>query len=78
MTCPRCASLLITQYDETRCYACGFYDNPPYPESIRDPYDRIKCRNCANKNVPGKTYCQHCLDVMYDYRKAKQAKRETA
>jgi hypothetical protein len=72
MNCPRCSGLIVTQYDETRCLQCGWYDNPPYAESIRDAYDKICCRNCKRKPVKGKSLCQSCLDYQVDYRK-KQA-----
>jgi len=73
MRCRRCSGFILEDgEDNTRCLMCGFYPlNVPYPEAIRDAYDRIKCRNCRNPNVPGKTYCQQCLDVMKDYHKKK-------
>jgi hypothetical protein len=70
MRCPRCAGCLYDDGESTRCINCGWMKNEPYAEPIRDAYDRIKCRNCINKVVPGKTYCQSCLDYMNDYRKA--------
>lgn len=71
MICSRCHGFVLEDGDNTRCLLCGHYPlNVPYP-GMRDAYDRIKCRGCKNPNALGKTYCQHCLDVMNDYRKKK-------
>jgi hypothetical protein len=32
MTCPRCHGLVISQYEDTRCLICGWYQHPePVP-----------------------------------------------
>jgi hypothetical protein len=71
--CRRCGGFVQADGEEdTRCLICG--DRPlnvPYPEPMRDAYDRIKCRNCVKKVVPGKGYCQSCLDYMVEWRKKK-------
>ncbi len=73
MICPRCQGFVLMQFEETRCLSCGWYDNPPYQECIRDPYDRIKCRNCANKAVPGKGLCEPCLEYQRTYHRTMKA-----
>jgi len=40
MTCPRCTGFVLTQYEETRCLACGWYDNPPTAVPTREPFWR--------------------------------------
>jgi hypothetical protein len=57
-----------------RCINCGNYpSNIPYPEPMRDAYDRKKCRNCVKKVVPGTGYCASCTTYMVEWRKKKKA-----
>lgn len=73
--CPRpgCGGFVVHEFGDIRCVSCGWRDNPPYPEKIRDAYDKIKCRNCQQTPVKGKTYCQHHLDYMIDYHRKTRA-----
>ena len=73
--CTRCGGFVVTEYGETRCMNCGWYRNDLYPETIREPYSRMRCRNCQRPPVKGKTYCQSCLAYMVDYRRKKKAVR---
>src|SRR3990172_3242877 len=48
MPCPRCAGLVVTQYEETHCLQCGWYLNDPLPT----PY--------VSPRVTGSNACKLC------------------
>ena len=75
MTCPHCITgFVITLYDETKCLACGWALNEPYPKRVREPYWRIRCANCQRPPVTGKNYCRICLEKMVQWKIQRKAK----
>lgn len=81
MTCHRCKGFLhsrIVEHPdimETHCLSCGWYHNPPYAETIREPYWRKAkrpCRNCKQDAILGKSYCQAHLDYMVNYKRTRK------
>ena len=66
MTCPRCHGCVITQYEETRCLSCGWYDNPPVSVPV---FMARHCYDCREPAVEGKARCQKCLDWAMNYRR---------
>ena len=68
MRCPRCQGYLYTDCESTRCLNCGNYpSNIPYPEPMRDAYDRTKCTNCQNTPRKGSRLCLACTEYNADY-----------
>lgn len=81
MTCPRCAGLVITQYEDTRCLLCGWYYCPPVLPPIEPNLNRrwesTLCGSpgCPNKARRGHEDCWKCHD---DKRGKQGAERHAA
>jgi hypothetical protein len=72
--CRRCGGFVLADgEDNTRCLQCGDYPlNMPYPEPIRDAYDRKRrCCNCARFVEGAHRYCARCLVYFIEYQKKK-------
>ncbi len=74
MRCVKCAGCIIEGLEERFCINCGARpDNVPYPEIMRDPYDRLHCADCKEPPMRGHQRCQRHLDAMRDYNRRKKA-----
>jgi hypothetical protein len=67
MTCTKCAGLIVTEYDESRCMNCGF--RPSVVLRMPEIF-RVKCMYCSSPPVVGRKSCQACI-----VRQAQRSKR---
>lgn len=73
--CPKCAGCLIDQYldwgepAEPYCINCGYRENKPLTEPMRERYMRKeKCLNCKEKAEAGYTQCLKCRKYQHEYK----------
>lgn len=56
---------------QARCLLCGWLDNPPLNEPIRERYARkLGCRNCTGVCEAGYLQCQKCRTYQAQYKLA--------
>ena len=61
MSCPRCHSLVLQNFEDPYCYACGWRENKPLAIEIRDAYSRkAKCLECLGPREAGYDFCPKC------------------
>ena len=62
MRCHRCAGLVVTQYGETHCMNCGYYENDPLPAPFISPrmMGTNQCSQCSNMRAKYSKLCLAC------------------
>lgn len=71
MNCSRCGNLLISNVDETYCYACGHRPIPIEPQPLCK--GRYRNGQCQKSPVRGSDYC-----LQHDREEARKRKQLVA
>jgi hypothetical protein len=78
MTCPKCYGYLVNEYGVVRCVNCGWRENKPLSAPIEDDAPQRQPGQCVNCHRMAGQYkhCDHCIEVMREYRRKKKEVHE--
>lgn len=76
MKCGKCQGCLFWNYEEWFCANCGWRENAPIAEPMRERYHRKDlCLNCSEKVEAGYKTCAKCRRKCAEWKQRQRSRK---